>query len=270
MDGATAGTGTSVAVAVEGLEERRQIAHDAGQLNFDAMHAVATAEAVPLESVPLAFRPLRLDHQAHRAGYRPLGRMPDMRRQQEDIALADRHVVMPAAVDDLQDHVAFELIEEFLRRIVMEVRPLVGSADDRHHQPGIGPDLLVPDGRPQQMAMRLDPGPEVERRKLGHGTFSLTGFRTRAGRFRLDQAADDAPHLDAGNVGLDIDEPRLAAFGEAGLLLGQERLVLHEGGGDLLEQAVGRARVVLAVAVRSRPEVMAASFRLRGDAVEYP
>ena len=51
----------------------------------------------------------------------PLRRMPDVRRQQEDVALLDLHIVDLAALGDLQEHIALELIEEFLDRIVVEI-----------------------------------------------------------------------------------------------------------------------------------------------------
>src|SRR2546428_14060 len=54
-----------------------------------------------------------------------------MRRQQENLALANGNVVKIAVVDNLEQHVAFKLIEEFLHRIVMIVGSLGRPADSR-------------------------------------------------------------------------------------------------------------------------------------------
>src|SRR5262249_33052727 len=111
MDRAAALALARIRVGVERLVERRQILHEVRDLHLDAVHEGLALEAVPLEGVELV-RPGRLDHQADRARLRALRRMAHMRRQQEDIARADRDVVERPIVDDLEQHVALELIEE--------------------------------------------------------------------------------------------------------------------------------------------------------------
>src|SRR5690625_5106819 len=88
--------------------------------------------------------------------------MAHMRGQQEDLALPDRHVVDPPVFGDLQQHVALELVEELLHRIVMEVHALVRAADHHDGHARLLEDQLVADRRLQQMAVSLDPALEVE------------------------------------------------------------------------------------------------------------
>ena len=47
---------------------------------------------------------------------------------------------------DLEQHVALELIEELLDRIVVEVGARIGAADHLHRHGAVLEDLLVPTG----------------------------------------------------------------------------------------------------------------------------
>src|SRR5215831_19439617 len=91
--------------------------------------------------------------------------MAHMRRQQKNVALADRHVVELAAVDHL------ELVEELLDRIVVIVGALVRAADHLHSHGAVLEHLLVADRRLEQVLMLLDPALEVEgvQSSGGHG-----------------------------------------------------------------------------------------------------
>ena len=62
MYGAAVFALAEIFVAVELLEERRQVAHDALQFHFCAMHKLMTTVAVPLESVERALGSRHLDH----------------------------------------------------------------------------------------------------------------------------------------------------------------------------------------------------------------
>ncbi len=86
-----------------------------------------------------------------------------MGRQQQDFAGADRHAADGAILVHHQHHVALELIEKFLHRVVVEVGALVGTADDGDHHIGVLPDLNVTDRRLEQMAVFIDPGAKIER-----------------------------------------------------------------------------------------------------------
>src|SRR5579863_5752050 len=98
MKRAAARAGALLLARVESLEQRRQVLNDAFELHFDAMNARMAVRAIPFEGVDHAFRSLAFDDEADAAGDRPLRRMPDMRRQQEDIAGLDRNIARLAIV----------------------------------------------------------------------------------------------------------------------------------------------------------------------------
>ena len=86
--------------------------------------------------------------------------------------------------------------------------------------------------------------------------------------FLGDQPLDGAPHVHPVGVGGDIDQPALTELVEPRLLRLDHRLVLEKGRGDLAIELLGRLRLVLAIAVRRRPEIKAAGLGFRGQAVE--
>ena len=161
MDGAALFAFARLLVGIERLVERRQVLHEVRDLHLDAMHQRAACEAIPFEGIECV-GPCGLHHQADRAFLRPLRRVGHVRRKQEYLALADRHVVEIAVVHDLEHHVALELVEEFLDRIVVIVRALVRPADDLHGHVAVLEHLLVADRRLQQVLVLLDPALEVE------------------------------------------------------------------------------------------------------------
>src|SRR6185437_12293479 len=161
-------TGSGGLIAIECAVQWRQIVDDAFEIELDAVHQFLAIEAVPLEGIEQAFGTPRLHDEPDRSFLRPLRRMADMRRQQEDFALPDRHVVVLAVVDDLEHHVAAQLVEELLDRVVVEIGSLVGAADHGNHQRGVPPDLLIADRRLQQMLVFVDPFRETEGLKPSH------------------------------------------------------------------------------------------------------
>ena len=92
MDGAALLAGARGFVGIERLVERRQVLDQVLHLDLDAVHQRAAFEAIPFEAIDLVGWRVRLDHETDRAG-RALRRMAHMRRQQEDVAFADRHVI---------------------------------------------------------------------------------------------------------------------------------------------------------------------------------
>ncbi len=102
------------------------------------------------------------DDQADAAGHRSLRRVPNVLRQEEHVAFADDDVVELAVIVYLQHHVAFELVEELLDRVIVIVGPLVRPADHKGHHVGILPDLLVADRRLQQVPVFFDPVLKIE------------------------------------------------------------------------------------------------------------
>jgi len=162
MNGAAVLAGARLFVGEEGLVDRRQVAHQMLDLHLDAVHEIAAFKAVPLERVVrIAIVALRLDHKANRSR-RPLRRVPHVRRQQEHLALADRHVVEIAVVADLEHHVALELVEELLHRIVVIVGALVRPTDHLHGHVAVLEHLLVADRRLEQVLVIVDPLLEIE------------------------------------------------------------------------------------------------------------
>src|SRR5579864_2855019 len=155
-------------VGIELLKERRQIGDDAVQLYLDAMEERVAARTIPFEAVDHPRRTLPLDHEPD-CPHRSLRRMAQMRRQQEDRSLANRQIMRLTVFENAEHHVALELIEEFLERIVMIVGAAVGTAHHRDDEVALLPDLRIADRRPQQCPMRLDPLRDVERGRIkGH------------------------------------------------------------------------------------------------------
>src|SRR5262245_21975749 len=177
MDGAAGLALARFLVGIERLVERRQVLHQMLDFHLDAVNQCAALEAVPFEGVECV-GPRRLDHQSDRAFLRPLRGMTDVRREEEDVALPYRDVVEIAVVDDLEHHVALELIEELFHRIIVVVGALVRPADDLHgHVAGLE-HLLVADRRLEQVLMLLDPALEVE----GAQTSARHGLLLRSSR----------------------------------------------------------------------------------------
>jgi hypothetical protein len=56
--------------------------------------------------------------------------MPNMRREQEHLACADRNISDNSLFDHFQHHVPTQLVEELVSGIVVKIDPLVGSAYD--------------------------------------------------------------------------------------------------------------------------------------------
>ena len=76
--------------------------------------------AVPEEAVLFAGAALALHDKSDRVG-EALRRMRHVRWQQQDVAFADCDVDRLPVLHGLQHHVAFELVEELLARIVVKI-----------------------------------------------------------------------------------------------------------------------------------------------------
>ena len=85
-----------------------------------------------------------------------------MGRQQEHFARPDRHIVDAALFRHLEDHVALQLVEELLDRVVVEVHPLVRAAHHHDRHARFLEHQLVADRRFQQVPVPVDPAAEVE------------------------------------------------------------------------------------------------------------
>src|SRR5215467_8529727 len=166
MHAAAVLAGARLRIVVERGEQRWQVLHDILDLHLDPMHALAAVEAKPFEAVNIGLAPRALDHEANRPRNRTLRRVTRVRPDNEHVAFLDRHVVDLAILSDLKKHVALELIEELLDRIVMKIDALVGSADNHDRHVGFGVEqLLVSDRRFEKLLVLGDPALEVERAK---------------------------------------------------------------------------------------------------------
>src|SRR5438477_12746587 len=90
-------------VAVEPLEERRQLRDDVADVDEFLVELRPALLAVPLEAVHLAGLALLLDHEPDGV-LRPPRRVRHARRQQEDLPLPDRDVDDLPPVLHLQDY----------------------------------------------------------------------------------------------------------------------------------------------------------------------
>ena len=155
--------GARLFVGVERREQRWQVLDDIPDLHLNPMHPLTALEAEPFEAVDIALAPGTFDDEADRARDRPLRRMTRVRPNQEYIAFPDRNIVDLSLLGYLENHVALELIEELLDRIVVEIDPLVRAADDHHRHVGLAVEqLLVADRRPEELLVLGDPALEVE------------------------------------------------------------------------------------------------------------
>ena len=90
------------------------------------------------------------------------------RRQQEDVAFGDRHLAQLPVLDDLERHVAFELIEQLLVRIDVVVVAQDRPGQDHHHEIAVAPDRLVQHRRLEEVTVVVHPPHQVERGESAH------------------------------------------------------------------------------------------------------
>ena len=148
----------------DGLHLRRDVGHE--EVLFK--NFFIALGAIPLQTVGHAFMPHFFDDEADRVGF-ALWRMRHFGRQKEDFASADRHVYGLVFVDDAQDHIAFQLVEKFFRFIVMEICPLVRTADHHDNEVArIDPYGFVADWRLEQMTVFVDPLLKIDGAETSH------------------------------------------------------------------------------------------------------
>jgi hypothetical protein len=128
---------------------------------------VIAALAVPEEPVSFVAASLAFDDQAH--GIREtLGRVRHVRGQQQDFSCTNGYIHPLPFLHRAQEHVALELMEELLTRVVVVVLARVGAAHDHDDELARVEDLLVADRWLQVGAMRLDPLLQAESSKGLH------------------------------------------------------------------------------------------------------
>src|SRR5690606_22117071 len=166
MQRAAVGTTALFLGGIKGVEERRQVLHQALQLGFHTVYQVPATIlrfAIPLEAVLQALGPLALNDQAYAVGFGALRRVPDVRGQQKDIALFQVQPFTLTIYPKVQIGVAPQLIKEFFQWIVVVVGTAIGTTHHGDQKVAVLPDLLVAYRGLEQMGVLIDPALEVER-----------------------------------------------------------------------------------------------------------
>ena len=89
--------------------------------------------------------------------------MPEMAGNEQYFTLADGNVDRPAALDAFQHHVAAQLEEKLLVRVVVVVSTRIRSADHLHDKVlRLAEYELVADGGLEQVGVLVYPAAEVE------------------------------------------------------------------------------------------------------------
>ena len=165
------------------------------------------------------------------------------------------HQKLCFAVAVLQHHVGCGEIDQLAR--LRRIEPLL-----------VGHALLANDV-PQRVGIGRRAPREQSEQCGGIGATNVAWLfgGQRLLRFHRRQPLHDPSHVQTNRVAGDVHQRRLAQFAQTRLLRLDHSLVLGERGGDLLEELLGRRRLVLAEPVRGRPEIEARSLRLWCQAV---
>jgi hypothetical protein len=102
-------------------------------------------------------------------------------RQQEDLAFANLDVHSLAVLDGGQRDAAFELVEELLARVDVEILATVGTAHHHDDELAVGEHQLVAHGWLQQMAVLVDPALEIEGLEFSHEVARMAEMICAAG-----------------------------------------------------------------------------------------
>src|SRR5215472_1928801 len=156
-------TSTRFLTAVELLEYRRKVTHNALKPHLRSMHEVVAVRAVPLKRVVCTLWTRHLDNQSDGVGL-ALRRVANMLGKKKDLAFLDRDILRRFAglFDDTQHNVALKLIEKFLGRIVMIIAALVRATHNSDHELAVFPHLCVAHGRLQLVPVFIDPDLQIE------------------------------------------------------------------------------------------------------------
>ena len=159
--------GAILLVAEEPVEDRRKIRFDVLESEELFEQQRIAVVAIKLNPVPFLGQPPAFDHETHGIRH-PLGRMGSVRRKEEDLAGANRDVHDLPALDRLQDHLAFELIEELGSVVDVIVLAVVRPADDHDDEIVSLEDLLVAHRRLEVAPVLVDPPLQIQRLR-NHG-----------------------------------------------------------------------------------------------------
>jgi hypothetical protein len=138
-----------------------ELGRDILQLKILFVKLFVAVFAKPHKSIELARMAFSFDHQAH--GICPTDRiMGNARWQQEHLALADRDLDGFAIFLDLDLDVPLELVKKLFALIPMIVLARIRAADHHHDEIVIVKDALIPNRRPQEMPVFIDPLFKIE------------------------------------------------------------------------------------------------------------
>src|SRR5204862_6611964 len=154
-------------VAEEPVEDGRKVLLDVMESEELFVEQRTAVVAIELHPVLFVREPLALDDETHGIRH-PLGRVGSARRKEEDLAGANRDVHGLPALDRLQDHLAFELIEELGSLIEVVVLAVVRPADDHDDEIVSLEDLLVAHRRLEIATVLVDPPLQIQRLRF-HG-----------------------------------------------------------------------------------------------------
>src|SRR5580700_2659622 len=152
-----------VFVRVELLKQRRQVAHDAFQFHFRAMHELMTVLAIPLETIQSTLWTRHLNHHAN-SSCSTLRGMPHVFRKQKDFTFLDWKFDgrLARRFHQTKNDVAFQLVKELLGWIVVVISALVGTSDHSHHHLAVFPYLRVAHRRLELFLVVLYPALKIE------------------------------------------------------------------------------------------------------------
>jgi hypothetical protein len=84
-----------------------------------------------------------------------------VRREQKDIALVQRHLDRLSVLQDLENDVAFELVEKLFAAVHVVIRAAVGTADDHDDELTVLPHALISYRRLQKVPVFVNPLLEI-------------------------------------------------------------------------------------------------------------
>ena len=169
-------SGTRGLVGVKHLMQGRRIVEDIVHWHLDPMDRCHALETVSLEYIQHCSHARRFDYKPGRSRHRTLRRMVRMWRQHEYLACIDAHVSDLSLVDDLQDKVAFTLIEELMDRIVVKIDPRIRPPDGLRNDAVFFMEQLVANGWFELVAELVDPVVEIDG---GFNAMASCGIYTR-------------------------------------------------------------------------------------------
>ncbi len=107
------------------------------------MNEIGACRAIPFKTIFDTRRSNPLDHKSNASRLRPLWRMSNVGRQEKHAAFLNWNLAVPAILDGPEHHVALELEEEFLMRIIMVISSYDWSHQDHHQEVAVSPDRFV-------------------------------------------------------------------------------------------------------------------------------